>query len=76
MSSWLADPVEIAEYLAQYIRREIRAGGFNQEDVRDSPEIRCLEQVAEIAPELTGQGLPLSKCEAYDRPYDQHPRSR
>jgi hypothetical protein len=26
----------------------------------------------EIAPELTGQGLPLSKCEAYNRVYDQH----
>ena len=30
----------------------------------------------EIAPELTGQGLPLRKCEAYDRPYDQHLGSR
>jgi hypothetical protein len=27
---------------------------------------------SEIAPELTGQGLPLSKCEAYNRVYDQH----
>jgi hypothetical protein len=26
----------------------------------------------EFAPELTGQGLPLSKCEAYNRVYDQH----
>jgi hypothetical protein len=26
---------------------------------------------AEIAPELTGHGLPLSKCEAYNRVYDQ-----
>jgi hypothetical protein len=25
----------------------------------------------EIAPELTGHGLPLSKCEAYNRVYDQ-----
>ena len=30
----------------------------------------------EIAPEVTGQGLPLRKCEAYDRPYDQHLGSR
>ena len=30
---------------------------------------------AEIAPEPTGHGLPLSKCEAYNRVYDQHPRS-
>lgn len=26
---------------------------------------------AEIAPELTGHGLPLSKCEAYNRVYEQ-----
>ena len=26
---------------------------------------------AEIAPEVTGHGLPLSKCEAYNRVYDQ-----
>jgi hypothetical protein len=25
----------------------------------------------EIAPELTGHGLPLVKCEAYNRVYDQ-----
>jgi len=31
---------------------------------------------AEIAPELTGHGLPLSKCEAYNRVYDQFYRSR
>ena len=29
----------------------------------------------EIAPELTGQGLPPNRCEAYDRPYDQPLRS-
>jgi hypothetical protein len=32
--------------------------------------------VPEIAPELTGHGLPLSKCEAYNRVYDQFYRSR
>lgn len=26
----------------------------------------------EIAPEVTGHGLPLSKCEAYNRVHDQH----
>jgi hypothetical protein len=26
---------------------------------------------SEIAPELTGHGLPLVKCEAYNRVYDQ-----
>ena len=30
----------------------------------------------EIAPERTGHGLPLMKCEAYDRVYDQHYGSR
>ena len=30
----------------------------------------------EIAPELTGHGLPLSKCEAYNRVYEQFYRSR
>ena len=33
-------------------------------------------QLTEIAPELTGHGLPLSKCEAYNRVYDQFYRSR
>jgi hypothetical protein len=28
-------------------------------------------QRGEIAPELTGYGLPLSKCEAYNRVYEQ-----
>ena len=32
--------------------------------------------LSEIAPELTGEGLPLRKCEAYDRVYDQHLGSR
>ena len=31
---------------------------------------------AEIAPELNGHGLPLSKCEAYNRVYDQPYESR
>jgi hypothetical protein len=30
----------------------------------------------EIAPELTGHGLPLSKCEAYNRVYEQPYESR
>ena len=28
-------------------------------------------ELAEIAPEPTGHGLPLNKCEAYNRVYDQ-----
>ena len=31
----------------------------------------CRNVEGEIAPELTGHGLPLSKCEAYNRVYDQ-----
>ena len=34
------------------------------------------EPVREIAPELTGHGLPLSKCEGYNRVYDQFYRWR
>ena len=37
--------------------------------------VRRLKQGREIASELTGQGLPPDRCEAYDRPYDQHPGS-
>jgi hypothetical protein len=33
-------------------------------------------RIAEIAPELTGHGLPLGKCEAYNRVYDQFYQSR
>lgn len=45
------DPVELAEYLAQYIRREIKAGNVTQADLQDSPEIGCLEQVAALLKE-------------------------
>jgi hypothetical protein len=34
------------------------------------------QAVAEIAPELTGHGLPLGKCEAYNRVYEQSYGSR
>ena len=37
----------------------------------------CLPNATgEIAPELTGHGLPLGKCEAYNRVYDQFYQSR
>ena len=42
----LPDRVEIAEYLAQYVLRDIEVGGFTQDDLLDSPEVGCLEQVA------------------------------
>jgi hypothetical protein len=32
---------------------------------------RYARSIVEIAPELTGHGLPLSKCGAYNRVYDQ-----
>jgi hypothetical protein len=38
--------------------------------------IKKLFMLTEIAPELTGHGLPLSKCEAYNRVYDQFYQSR
>jgi hypothetical protein len=42
----LPDRVEIAEYLAQYVLRDIEVGGFTVDDLPDSPEVGCLEQVA------------------------------
>ncbi len=43
--------VEIAEYLAQYLRREIKVGNFTRADLQDIPEIGCLEQVAAMLKE-------------------------
>ena len=40
------DVVEIAEYLATHIVLEIDAGQYTADDLRDSPEIGCLEQAA------------------------------
>jgi hypothetical protein len=37
---------------------------------------RYIVLLSEIAPERTGHGLPLSKCEAYNRVYDQPYESR
>jgi Resolvase, N terminal domain len=46
--------------------------------VRDLLNIleRFRQDESEIAPELTGHGLPLSKCEAYNRVYEQSYGSR
>jgi hypothetical protein len=39
---------------------------------QEQATLRRLHQLLdEIAPELTGHGLPLVKCEAYNRVYDQ-----
>jgi len=40
------------------------------------PLCKCQWHRVEIAPELTGHGLPLGKCEAYNRVYDQFYQSR
>jgi hypothetical protein len=37
-----------------------------RKEVKENPS-----SADEIAPELTGHGLPLGKCEAYNRVYDQ-----
>ena len=43
------DLVELGEYLATHILLEIEAGLYSAEDLNDSPEISCLEQVASEA---------------------------
>lgn len=40
------DVVEIAEYLATHLLNEMERGEYTAEDLQDSPEIGCLEQVA------------------------------
>ena len=40
------DLVELGEYLATHILLEVEAGLYSAEDLKDSPEISCLEQVA------------------------------
>ena len=40
------DVVEVGEYLATHILLEIEAGQYSREDLQDSPEIGCLEQIA------------------------------
>ena len=42
--------------------------------LRFCPPVELYE--IEIAPELTGHGLPFIKCKAYNRVYDQSYRSR
>jgi len=49
---------------------------FLREYVRARPEMQGSSIQHEIAPELTGHGLPLGKCEAYNRVYDQFYQSR
>ena len=61
----LPDRVEIAEYLAQYVLRDIEVGGFTQDDLLDSPEVGCLEQVAAELP--SSISLVLGKAGAAGR---------
>jgi hypothetical protein len=58
-------PKRFANYDSDHI--SVKRIALTRKQVRALPE---------IAPELTGHGLPLSKCEAYNRVYDQFYRSR
>ena len=40
------DMIELGEYLATHVLLEIEAGQYTDEDLQDSPEVGCLEQVA------------------------------
>ena len=48
------DMAEIAEYLATHVLSEILRGEYTHDDLLDSPEIGCLEQVAA---DLKARGL-------------------
>jgi hypothetical protein len=65
--------------------KELVAEGLSRDEIANrlgvtvgSLQVTCsrLGIWREIAPELTGHGLPLSKCEAYNRVYDQFYQSR
>ena len=43
---------------------------YQSTGVSNTP-VEARPNTLEVAPELTGHGLPLSKCEAYNRVYDQ-----
>jgi hypothetical protein len=45
-------------------------------ELREDQDFKDVDVEHEIAPETTGHGLPLSKCEAYNRVYDQPYESR
>ena len=53
---------------------EISAHGIDQRTALSDFPV-CNTPI-EIAPEVTGHGLPLNKCEAYNRVYDQPYESR
>jgi len=44
----LPDRIEIAEYLAQYMLRNIELGGLTDDDLVNSPEVGCLEEVVRL----------------------------
>jgi hypothetical protein len=52
------DLVELGEYLATHILLEIEAGLYSAEDLNDSPEISCLEQVASEASRRVAAEVP------------------
>jgi hypothetical protein len=52
------DVVEVGEYLASHILLEIEAGHYSTDDLQDSPEISCLEQIAAEARRRSGGTVP------------------
>src|SRR5215813_14782848 len=60
---------------ANFIGSSARRRWKRRSSKRPSNTSKKQLRLPEIAPELTGHGLPLSKCEAYNRVYDQFYRS-
>ena len=61
-----AGGLQVRQYFHRY-RRRVTSRRYNSYD--RSTAIVSLP--AEIAPEMTGHGLPLNKCGAYNRVYEQ-----
>ena len=71
MLSYNQRPIPQREPLVRIIRN-CRIECSNEKPGLGKPGLK----VGEIAPETTGHGLPLRKCEAYNRVYDQPYESR
>jgi hypothetical protein len=46
--------VQVAEYLAMSMLREIERGAYTDQDLRDRPDVECL---AQVAMDLENRGL-------------------
>lgn len=72
LGDWIRDDIGVAA---------VRGGevapnhGWRHRFTTELVNLDVPDTVPEVAPELTGPGLPLAKCEAYNRVYDQHARS-